>query len=82
MPIDAGDLEISNVESSSTLDTQTQATTCQTDEQPPSNTELQEIWMSELDDSMFEASKIRATLTREQKRENSQRHKEAPTDLL
>ena len=58
MPLDAGDLEISNAESSSTPDTQTQATTCQIDEQPPSNTELQEIWMSKLDDSMFEASKI------------------------
>ena len=36
--------------------------------------------MSELDDSMFEASKIQATLTRKQKRENSQRHKEVPTE--
>ena len=80
MPLDTGDLEICNTESSSIPDTQTQATTCQTDEQPPSHMELQEIWMSELDDSMFKASKIRATLTRKQKHENSQRHKEAPTE--
>ena len=74
------DAEISNVEGSDTPDTQTQETTDQTDEQTPSNTELQGTWMSELDDSMFEASKIRAKLTRKQKHEDCQRHKETPTE--
>ena len=80
MALDAGNLEISNVESSDTPDTQIQATTGQTDEQTPSNTELQGTWISELDDSMFEASKIRAKLTRKQKCEDCQRHKETPTE--
>ena len=81
MALDAGDLEISNVESSGdTPDTQTQATTDQIDEQTPSSTELQGTWMSELDDSMFEASKIQAKLTRKQKRKDCQRHKETPTE--
>ena len=80
MALDAGDVGISKVESSDTPDTQTQTTTGQTDEQTPSNTELQGTWMSEMDDSMFEACKIRAKLTRKQKREDCLRHKETPTE--
>ena len=81
MALDAGDLGISKVESSDTPDTQTQ-TTGQTDEQMPSNMELQGTWMSELDDYMFEASKIRTKLTRKQKCEEYLRHKETPTASL
>ena len=36
--------------------------------------------MSELDDSIFETSKVRAKLTKQQKRDNCQRHKEVPSE--
>lgn len=78
--LDVGDPKVSSVEDGDTPKILTQATTGKTDGETPSksNRESPGIWMSELDDSIFEASKIRAKLTRKQKWENCLRYSEAP----
>ena len=56
MALDPGDQEVSNVDDH-TCETQTQAPINQTDRERLPNKELQGIWMSELDDSLFGINK-------------------------
>ena len=81
MALDPGHLVVSDIDNDQTLETQTQATTNQTDGEQQSNEKLQDIWMSELDDSLFEVNETRPKLTQKQKRKNYQRHKGVPEDL-
>ena len=72
MALDPGHLVVSDIDDNQTPETQTQT---------PSNQTLQDIWMSELDDSLFAVNKTRPKLTRKQKRENGLRHKGVPEYL-
>ena len=69
MALDPGDQEVSGVDDH-TCETQTQAPISQTDRERLPNRELQGIWMSELDDSLFDINKTQPKRTRKQKREN------------
>ena len=81
MALDTDHLVVSDIDDDQTLETQTQPTTNQTDGEQQSNEMLQDIWMSELDDSLFEVNETRPKLTWKQKCENCQRHKGVPEDL-
>ena len=74
MALDYGDPEVSDVEDGDTSQITTQAETSTMNGDRPSQKEMQSIWMSELDDSLFEPGKIRVRLTRKQKCENCQRY--------
>ena len=50
MALDPSHLVVSDIDNDQTLETQTQATTNQTDVEQQSNEKLQDIWMSELDE--------------------------------
>jgi len=76
MALDVGTPENLNVEDIDTTDVQALPTTNLTD------SELQEVWMSELDESMFEASKLWSKLTRKQKCDNCRKHNEVPSDTV
>ena len=67
MALDPGHLVVSDIDNDHTLETQIQATTNQTDGEQQSNEQLQDIWMSELNDSLFEVNETRPKLTRKQK---------------
>ena len=69
MALDPGDQEVSGVDDH-TCETQTQAPINQTDREKLPNRELQGIWMSELDDSLFDINKTQPKRTCKQKREN------------
>ena len=74
------DQEISDIDDH-TSETETQATINHTDRERITNREFQGIWMSELDNSLFEVNKTRPKLTWKQKHENCQKHKEVPGNL-
>ena len=73
MALDPGDQEVSAVDDH-TSETQTQTSINQIDRERKPNRELQGIWMSELDDSLFGSNKTRPKLTRKQKRENIRKY--------
>ena len=79
MALDAGDPEVLSIEDSDTMEVQTLPITDQTVKEASLNTELQGVWMNKLDDSI--TSKVRARLTRQQKHDNFQRHKEVPSEI-
>ena len=62
MALDPGDQEVSDVDDH-TFETQAQAPINQTDRERTPNRELQGIWMSELDDSLFGVNKTPHKLT-------------------
>ena len=79
MAMDPGDPEISDVKNIHMSETDTSNYSISwTDEESLTNKELQGIWISELDDSLFGANKTR---TKKPKCENHRRHKKAPGSL-
>ena len=62
MALDAGDPKVLSVEDNDTTEVQALPITDQTVKKTSLNTELQGIWMTELDNSIFETSKVRANL--------------------
>ena len=75
MALDVGAPKDLNVEDSDTTEVQELPTT---NLKASLNPELQGAWMSEFDESIFEASKVRPKLMRRQKRDNCKRHNEMP----